>query len=363
MAAYQQGDRGEAVKIIQRALAAAGFNVGAIDGVFGPKTAAAVRAAQAAKGLPQTGIADHPTQNAIGIGTPNDGGGGGSTQDQIAAKLRSQYPQLAWTLNVPELAPIVARMDQMEPAEFQAAIYASDWYKTHQSSIREAEAQRNVDPATYDSRINELSTHITNLAGQMGVEYSGARQLAEQALRLNWSEEQIRTALAASAGAYPGSDSAGGIYSVKNQVKQLAMQYAVPFSDQSAWEWAKRIEAGSATLQDMTPYFLNYAKSLYPQLSKALDSGITVADYAAPYAQIAAQELGINPADIRWDDPRWNRALVSTNEAGERAPMDLQRWTSEIRNNPMYGWDKTPAARNQAAQFAHEALSTFGLVA
>jgi peptidoglycan hydrolase-like protein with peptidoglycan-binding domain len=53
------GARGENVKILQRALIAAGISVrGGADGVFGPMTAAALTTYQQANGLPATGVVD-----------------------------------------------------------------------------------------------------------------------------------------------------------------------------------------------------------------------------------------------------------------------------------------------------------------
>ena len=50
------GASGASVKTLQQALANAGFSPGAADGQFGPKTAAAVKAFQSAKGLVADGI-------------------------------------------------------------------------------------------------------------------------------------------------------------------------------------------------------------------------------------------------------------------------------------------------------------------
>jgi peptidoglycan hydrolase-like protein with peptidoglycan-binding domain len=50
------GSSGASVKTLQQALANAGFSPGAADGQFGPKTAAAVKAFQSAKGLVADGI-------------------------------------------------------------------------------------------------------------------------------------------------------------------------------------------------------------------------------------------------------------------------------------------------------------------
>ncbi|MEO1190991.1 MAG: peptidoglycan-binding protein [Pseudomonadota bacterium] len=58
-------DVGESVALLQRALAAAGFSPGAIDGHFGGKTEAAVRAFQAAKGLGVDGKVGKKTWKAL----------------------------------------------------------------------------------------------------------------------------------------------------------------------------------------------------------------------------------------------------------------------------------------------------------
>lgn len=51
------GSRGSAVEDLQRRLSAAGFNPGTADGIFGPRTRAAVIAFQEAKGIGADGVA------------------------------------------------------------------------------------------------------------------------------------------------------------------------------------------------------------------------------------------------------------------------------------------------------------------
>ncbi len=62
---------------LQRRLKALGFDPGPIDGIPGRLTAAGVRAFQAARGLPQTGIADAATVRALAAvdGKPATAGG------------------------------------------------------------------------------------------------------------------------------------------------------------------------------------------------------------------------------------------------------------------------------------------------
>ena len=57
----RRGSRGEMVEVLQRALDEAGFDPGVIDGLFGTRTQAALKAFQKAAGLNDTGVADMTT--------------------------------------------------------------------------------------------------------------------------------------------------------------------------------------------------------------------------------------------------------------------------------------------------------------
>ncbi|QSQ25319.1 peptidoglycan-binding protein [Pyxidicoccus parkwayensis] len=74
------GAKGEPVRALQNRLNALGFNAGAADGSFGPKTEAAVKAFQKSRGLTADGVVGPKTWDKLGIkvsGTPSTGGGGG----------------------------------------------------------------------------------------------------------------------------------------------------------------------------------------------------------------------------------------------------------------------------------------------
>ncbi|MDC0714515.1 peptidoglycan-binding protein [Stigmatella sp. ncwal1] len=76
----KQGQSGAPVAALQNRLNQLGFNAGAADGQFGPKTTAAVKAFQSAKGLVADGVVGPKTWNQLGItvgGTPTTPGTGG----------------------------------------------------------------------------------------------------------------------------------------------------------------------------------------------------------------------------------------------------------------------------------------------
>lgn len=70
MVAFQQGSHGAAVAQLQARLNERGFNPGAVDGSFGPGTAAAVRAFQASVGLTPDGVIGLDTLAALEPPTP-----------------------------------------------------------------------------------------------------------------------------------------------------------------------------------------------------------------------------------------------------------------------------------------------------
>lgn len=63
----RRGSRGEDVERLQRTLRDAGFDVGEVDGKFGPRTEAALKAYQQAKGLRADGRAGEDTFGAMGL--------------------------------------------------------------------------------------------------------------------------------------------------------------------------------------------------------------------------------------------------------------------------------------------------------
>jgi N-acetylmuramoyl-L-alanine amidase len=62
-----KGDTAENNKTVQQRLADLGYYAGKVDGIFGPKTRAAVKSFQKKKGLVQDGIVGAKTEKALGI--------------------------------------------------------------------------------------------------------------------------------------------------------------------------------------------------------------------------------------------------------------------------------------------------------
>ena len=83
----QQSDEGPAVSALQLALAALGFDVGGVNGVFGDSTVTAVKQFQQNQGIVSTGTVDDGTWAAL-AGQPF----GTSERMQISAK---EFPSMS----------------------------------------------------------------------------------------------------------------------------------------------------------------------------------------------------------------------------------------------------------------------------
>ncbi|HEX8698370.1 MAG TPA: peptidoglycan-binding protein, partial [Myxococcaceae bacterium] len=90
----KQGHSGAPVTALQKRLNQLGFNAGAADGQFGPKTTEAVKSFQRAKGLTADGVVGPKTWDKLGIkvsGTPSTppSGGGAHGNSALANNARS----------------------------------------------------------------------------------------------------------------------------------------------------------------------------------------------------------------------------------------------------------------------------------
>ena len=88
----KNGSKGDAVRSLHENLTKLGFDCGGIDGKFGAKTAAAVKAFQTAYGLTADGVAGTVTQTAIanalaGISAQSEPSPRPNDEKTVAARL------------------------------------------------------------------------------------------------------------------------------------------------------------------------------------------------------------------------------------------------------------------------------------
>lgn len=177
-----------------------------------------------------------------------------------------------------------------------------------------------------------------------------------QAATEGWDENRLRGAIFAT-----DWFKTHGTAKVAAQIKEQSDSYLVPMDDQTRRNWSMKILTGEVQPAEMNTYLRETAKSMFPQLAGAIDRGLTVRDYAAPYRSIAANTLEVAPESINLADTKWRRALDGmADDKGQRTAMSLFEWEKMLKTDTTYGYDRTKGARTEAAQFASKLQETFG---
>lgn len=277
--------------------------------------------------------------------------------------VTQQYGYLAAFLDNPEVGKLLEQgaKEGWSQQRLEAELQKTNFWKTTSDSQRRYNAMQEQAPQEAQQAVSARSSELLTLAQQLGVqvEPDRMRQIAEDSLRFGWTQSQIRSSVTAEFD-YKGGES-GLAGQSSRQVKEMAAQYLVPISDQMIEKWTEQMVAGTADEEGFRSYLVEQAKSMFPGMAAALDKGVTVAQYADPYKQIAARELELNPETIDLNDPRYRKMLDQVDSKGNRVSMSLSESAEYLRKLPE--WQQTRGANEKAAALTENILRTFGSVA
>lgn len=243
-----------------------------------------------------------------GGGPVGSGSGGGLSSDlggASAVPTAADYSSIDGLKNllgtVPELKALLdkAISTGQSTADFQDAVEASQWWKTHSADARAQIALKANDPAEF------------------------AKQQAQKAVQYT------------------------------EQLKQLDLQYGHSWAPGSFQNSLNNLLAGNTTIDDYKGWMIHLAKSKYPGLASQLDGGLTLQDIANPYIQSMSNVLEINPQSVKVTDPLITKALQGmggTGTGGSTIPQATPIWQFEqqLRSDPRW----------QYTQNAHQAVDS-----
>lgn len=286
---------------------------------------------------------------------------------EVIRLVYESYPEIGALLGKPGVFDVMYQVINAEvngtpwsDAQITAALQATQYYKTTNQTAREFDILTATDPATTEQTAQVRKMEILAFARQAGLNVT-----EQEAIFMAWTSLQKgETEQQWKAGVLSNPAFLTDQMPATDRLQAMAADYAVPLSDRTAIKWARDILSGQVNEETFRAYLVEQAKSLFPGLSNALDRGITVSQYVAPYAEIAVQELGINGADIDWRDQKWMRAIHQIDpKTGQPTAMSISDWLKEIRTNPVYGFDQTQRAQEQATQLSQALLERFGRAA
>lgn len=298
------------------------------------------------------------------------GGGPASETKGMASEARLSPEELAseygWAYSFMNSIPEVKSLFKSYVAEdwskekFQSKLRDTKWWKTNSDSMREAQAMKKTDPATWNAKVGAMRVQIQQLAAEMGASIPSGKlaKLAEQAISTNMDEALLRNTL----GGYIEFTStqnlkgAAGMY--EHNMKQFAAENGVELDKQTLLNQAELIARGLAKENDFQNQIVNQAASMYPAYTEQLMAGQSMRDIAAPYMDIMAQDLGLLPEAVTLKDPLIKQALNGANKQGKPVGMDLTTFQNVVRNDPR--WVRTSQAQNDLMKTGIKVLRDMG---
>jgi hypothetical protein len=143
-------------------------------------------------------------------------------------------------------------------------------------------------------------------------------------------------------------------------VKQMAHDYMVPLSDDSAHKIANP-DGEPPKHEAVLHFFKEQAKGMYPSWAQHIDNGIATAHIAQPYAEIKKSMLGPDAHFDPLGDEKDRHVLHGGRDAkGNPTPMSHEDFRAHIMSHPNYGWDRTQQAHDIADKFSQEFHAQMG---
>lgn len=290
----------------------------------------------------------------------------GASPKLSMSELAEQYGFTSSFLNAnPELKKLFSDMVSKGYSKdmFQAKLRNTKWWKTHSDKERQYLTQTYTDPATAKQNFNAAYVSVHQLAEQLGIKdtkFTKARiqEAAYNVVAKGWSDGQLRNYL----GQYvyfDGGDFEGQGADTQNELRSYAYSMGVHMSDKWYADNTRKVLRGMATTSDYKNEMLRQAKAMFPQFSKQLDAGQTVADIAQPYLQSMAQILELPSGSINLFDPTIKKALQYKNPGTlQTETKPLWQFENDLRSDPR--WKQTKNAQDSLMQIGHQVLSDFG---
>ncbi|MHC4685328.1 MAG: transglycosylase SLT domain-containing protein [Planctomycetota bacterium] len=287
------------------------------------------------------------------------------------AAAQELYPQY-WAIvkNNPEIAQLLR--DSLGPpawsdAKFNAKLYETNWWKSTSASVRQWDTASQLDPATYQAKVEAQATAITQIALDKGIKLSDETltELATNSLRMGWTNQMTLNAIgmaAVESGTTGMSQLSEGYYG--QQMRQYASDYGVSVADTTFTNYLNKIAVGEENLNSFQDYVLTIGKSLYPTLAEQFDAGQTFDTATAGYKSIAANILERDSTSIDMMDPMFVTAVTYQPDTttGEQRMMNMAEWGSYLRNNESLGYEYTTEARSRAYATADKIANMFGRI-
>jgi hypothetical protein len=295
----------------------------------------------------------------------------GNAGTDVADYLSSSYGYLSSFLKDPEIGPILqqAAAGGWSDARLEGALSATNWWKTTGATARSWVSLNRIDPATAKAQLATTQAHVKALATAAGVSLSSQDMyhIAYASNMFGWSDLQLQQSIGAQYKYNPkGNNQSGAGLSDIQQMKQIAADYMVPVADKTLQQYAQQALSGNYNINDFESYAKEQALSLFANnktMVNAINSGIKPTTFVDPYRQLIAQTTEVDPNAVDFMNPKYMKFINQIDpKSGVYAPMSLSDTATTLRTNPVYGYDKTQQARQDATNLSTQIGQKMGFI-
>jgi hypothetical protein len=276
----------------------------------------------------------------------------------------------AFLNHAPEIKKLVKKATAAgwEMDKFLDALKTTKWWKARTDSQKRFDIEIRENPKEIQGQLHKAYSAIWLIAARMGVKLSHAqvRAMGKAYVRNDMSEDALREAIGIKF-RYTGMSGQANV--ARAELKEIATNYGVGVTKAALDSQTRNILMGRRTVADFEEYYRGQAERLFPAIANQLDKGFTVRQILDPYLQIAAEETGINPTTINITSGKWLAPVQyvpntpgtgsATSKPAAR-PMTFDEWTSKIRTDTQYGWDKSQNAQKAASVLSTQLMEAFG---
>lgn len=318
------------------------------------------------------------TPNQAGGGTVTQAGGtsGGQTLSMsdipaVQDYIRSNFGTDSWLLDIPDVATVLeqAVVNGESPAQVQAAIEQTPWWKTTSQAVKNYEQDKANNPADYSfttegSKASQTLAQIQATAAQAGVQLDlqTAQTLANNAMQYGWTSQQIQQAIGSRV-RYNGQTGNAG--SIVQQLTAMAGQYYQTVTPQALQSWAQNIAAGTQNIQQFQAQMAQNAAMKWTGFAGQIKAGNTMQQLTDSLRQDAAKTMEVDPSSIDFvNNPVYSKILdyvPPDSPNGVHRVMTNSEMDQYLKTQPAWGY--TQQARDAAAQLEQTITSTWGKIA
>jgi len=301
-----------------------------------------------------------------------EGGGPNNDQDMTDSELPARLSpeelasEYGFAYSFLKSQPGVAKVfddyvkNNLSKEAFQAELRNTKWWQENSDTMRQAQALKATDPATYEANLQATTVMVQQEAAKIGASIppKKLKSIAEKAYATNMDEGALANVLGGYV-KFVGGTLKGEAGAYENSIKSYASAQGVTLDDQSVKNQAALIARKLATEDDFKNQIAQQAISAYPGYKQQIEAGQTMQDIANPYVQIMAQQLELPPSTIKLTDPLIRSALNGVNTDGKPTGMDQTTFMQRVRSDPR--WTQTSNAQNDVMNVGLNVLKSMGL--